>query len=127
MERSGAIDATQTVTGALEYFSLYTSIDITQTGDYTDITQKDLESIIQVIGLRAMPVLLGRPVFREDLEGVAPSLTGPGWQLNFGFERESVHTVERLVAELDGIVLNGGVIATTGSTNTEFERREDWL
>jgi hypothetical protein len=127
MIRSGAIDATQTVTGALEYFSLYTEIDITQTGNYADPTQKDLESIIQVIGLRAMPVLLGRPVFRADLSGIAPTLTGSGWQLNFGFERESVHTVSRLVDELNGIVLNGGVISTTGDVNTEFEKREDWL
>jgi hypothetical protein len=127
MDRSGALDAAQVLTGSLEHFCLYTTIDITQTGDFKDTTQKDLEGVVQVIALRATPILLGRPQAHADLAAAgAPTLTGAGWSLKFGFEREGAHTVETLSSELGGIVLNGGVVQTTGSTNTEFKRFEEW-
>jgi len=128
MIRSGALDATQVLTGSLEYFCLYTTINITQTGDFRDMTQKDLESFVQVIALRATPVLLGRPQQFSDLSDAgAPSLAGAGWKLGFGFERVGAHTLETLENEIDGIVLNGGIVRTTGDVNTEFRRFEEWI
>ena len=130
IERSGAMSSQEVVTGNIEFYSLFTSLDITKTGDYADNSQKDFESVVQVIGLRAMPIIMNNPV---QLNGVgdnvlenygAPSLTGAGWIFKFAFERESVHTIDTLRDELDGIVLNGGTIDTKNTVNMEFTKQD---
>ena len=91
-ERSGAMGSSEVVSGNIEFYTLFTKIDITRTGDFSDNTQKDFESVVQVIGLRAQPVVMNNPV---ALNGVgaqvlenygAPSLTGAGWIFKFAFE-----------------------------------------
>lgn len=128
--RAGAVGNQEVLTGNLQFFTLFTSLDITQTGNYADNTQKDLESVIQVIALRAMPVIMNDPV---ELDGVgqnvlenygAPTLTGAGWILKFSFEREEMHTVSSLVEELHNVVLNAGTIDTKTVVNMEFTRQE---
>lgn len=130
LTRSGAMDNQEVLSGNIEFYSLFTTIDITRTGDYGDNTQKDFESIVQVIGLRAMPVVMNNPV---ELSGVgelvlegygAPTLTGAGWIFKFAFEREGVHTIDTLKDELNGIVLNGGTIDTTSTVNMEFTKQD---
>tara|TARA_Y100001972_G_C7625009_1_gene313501 strand:- start:538 stop:942 length:405 start_codon:yes stop_codon:yes gene_type:complete len=130
LARAGAMNNQEVVTGNMEFYTLFSSIDITRTGDYNDDTQKDFESVVQVIGLRAMPVIMNNPV---ALNGVganvlenygAPSMTGAGWIFKFAFERESVHTIDTLKDELDGIVLNGGTIDTKNSVNMEFTKQD---
>jgi hypothetical protein len=130
LARAGAMDNQEVVTGNIEFYTLFTSIDITRTGDYTDNTQKDFESVVQVIGLRAMPVIMNNPV---ALNGVganvienygAPTMTGAGWIFKFAFEREAVHTIDTLRDELNGIVLNGGTIDTKSSVNMEFTKQD---
>lgn len=128
--RAGAASGQEVLAGDLEFFTLYTTIDITHTGDYSDATQKDFESILQVIGLRAQPVILNNPVYVDGTGGNtmadygAPTLTGAGWIFKFAFERADIHSVEQLVTELDNIVLNGGTVDTTSSVNTEFGQQE---
>ena len=109
---------------------MFTKLDITSTGDFTDNTQKDFESVVQVIGLRAQPVVMNNPV---PLNGVganvlenygAPTLTGAGWIFKFAFEREGVHSLDTLKDELNGIVLNGGTIDTKSSVNMEFTKQD---
>ena len=109
---------------------MFTKLDITQTGNYSDNSQKDFESVVQCIGLRAMPVVMNEPV---ELSGSgafvlenygAPSLTGAGWIYKFAFEREGVHTITTLTDELNGIVLNAGTIDTTSSVNMEFTKQD---
>ena len=65
-----------------------------------------------------MPVIMNNPV---QLNGIgnnvlenygAPSMTGAGFIFKFAFERESVHTIDTLKDELDGIVLNDGTVDT---------------
>lgn len=128
--RSGAMASQEVLTSNIEYFTLYTKLDITQTGDFADASQKDFESVIQVIALRAMPVIMNNPVY---LNGVganvlesfgAPTLTGEGWIFKFAFEREGVHTVQSLQDELSGIVLNSGTVNTLNSVNTEFTKQD---
>ena len=128
--RSGAMNSSEVVSGNIEFFTLFTTIDITRTGNYSDSTQKDFESVVQVIGLRAMPVVMNIPV---RLNGVganvlqnygAPTLTGPGWIFKFAFEREGVHSIDTLTNELDGIVLNGGTVDTTNTVNMEFTKQD---
>lgn len=128
--RSGAISSHEVVTGDLSFYTLYTTLDITQTGDYADLTQKDFESVVQVIALRAMPVIMNNPVELDGTGGAvlenygAPTLTGPGWIFKFAFERADVHTIDTLKDELDGIVLNAGTVDTKSSPNMEFTRQD---
>jgi len=130
LTRSGAMDNQEVLSGNIEFYSLFTTIDITRTGDFGNNTQKDFESIVQVIALRAMPVVMNNPV---ELSGVgdlvlegygAPTLTGAGWIFKFAFEREGVHTIDTLKDELNGIVLNGGTIDTKSSVNMEFSKQD---
>lgn len=130
LERKGAMSSSEVLSSNIEFYSLFTTLDITRTGDYSDNTQKDFESVVQVIGLRAQPVVMNNPVI---LNGVganvlenygAPSLTGAGWIFKFAFEREGAHTVELLKDELDGIVLNGGTIDTKNTVNMEFTKQD---
>ena len=128
--RSGAMGSSEVVSGNIEFYTLFTTIDITRTGNFSDNTQIDFESVVQVIGLRAQPVVMNNPV---ELNGSganvlenygAPTLTGAGFIFKFAFEREGVHSVDTLKTELNGIVLNGGTIDTTGSVNMEFTKQD---
>ena len=77
-----------------------------------------------------MPVVMNNPVALSGsgalvLENYgAPTLTGAGWIFKFAFEREGVHTIDTLKNELNGIVLNGGTIDTTGTVNMEFTKQD---
>ena len=130
LARSGAMGSSEVVSGNIEFYTLFTTIDITRTGDFSNNTQKDFESVVQVIGLRAQPVVMNNPV---ALNGVgaqvlenygAPSLTGAGFIFKFAFEREGVHTIDTLKEEMNGIVLNGGTVDTTSSVNMEFTKQD---
>ena len=128
--RSGAMGSSETLSGNIEFYTLFTSLNITRTGDYTDNTQKDFESVVQVIGLRAQPVVMNNPVALSGtgaqlIENYgAPSLTGAGWIFKFAFEREGVHSIDTLKDELNGIVLNGGTIDTKNTINMEFSKQD---
>ena len=128
--RSGAMGSSEVLSSNIEYYSLFTKLDITRTGDFADNTQKDFESVVQVIGLRAQPIIMNNPV---PLNGIgqnllenygAPSITGAGWIFKFAFEREGVHTIDTLKDELNGIVLNSGTIDTKDSVNMEFTKQD---
>ena len=130
LTRSGAMNNQEVLSGNIEFYTLFTTLDITRTGSFSDNTQKDFEAVVQVIGLRAMPVVMNNPVALSGvgtlvLEGYgAPTLTGAGWIFKFAFEREGVHTITTLTDELNGIVLNGGTIDTKSSVNMEFTKQD---
>lgn len=125
----GTMIGQEVVTGNIEFYTLYTTLNLSVTGNFRDPTQKDFESVVQVIGLRAMPIMMNNPV---HLDGVtyslenygAPTLTGEGWIYKFAFEREGVHTIETLTNELHGIVLNGGTVDTKNTVNMEFTKQD---
>jgi len=129
-QRAGAMGSSEVLSSNIEYYSLFTKLDITSTGDFSDNTQKDFESVVQVIGLRAQPVVMNNPVALSGsgalvLENYgAPSITGAGWIFKFAFEREGVHTIDTLKDELNGIVLNSGTIDTKSSVNMEFTKQD---
>jgi len=129
-QRSGAMGSSEVLSSNIEYYTLFTSLDITRTGNFSDATQKDFESVVQVIGLRAQPVVMNNPVALDGTGAQliqnygAPSITGAGWIFKFAFEREGVHTLDTLKDELDGIVLNGGTIDTKSSVNMEFSKQD---
>ena len=130
LARSGAMGSSEVVSGNIEFYTLFTTIDITRTGDFSDNTQKDFESVVQVIGLRAQPVVMNNPV---SLNGVgqnvlenygAPTLTGAGYIFKFATETPNAHTVDTLKDELNGVVLNAGTIDTKSSVNMEFTKQD---
>jgi len=92
--------------------------------------KKILKVLFKVIGLRAMPIMMNEPVYLDGsgsyvLENYgAPTLTGAGWIYKFAFERASVHSVQTLKDELNGIVLNGGTIDTKITVNMEFTKQD---
>jgi len=125
----GLVTSSETLTGDVEFFTLFTSLDITATEDFTDNTQKDFESMVQVISLRAQPMLMNTPITVDGASAGlddygAPSLTGAGWVFKFATEIPGAHTVDSLKDELHGIVLNGGVIDTKSTINTEFTKQD---
>ncbi len=130
LTRSGAMGSVEVLTGNIEFFTLFTTLNITVTGNYTDDSQKDFESVVQCIGLRAMPTVMNNPVAlngvgSQQIESYgAPSLTGAGWIFKFATEIPGAHTVDSLKDELHGIVLNGGVIDTKSTINTEFTKQD---
>jgi|TARA_R110000803_G_scaffold209479_1_gene279184 hypothetical protein len=130
LTRSGAMNNQEVLSGNIEFYSLFTSLDITRTGDFGDNTQKDFEAVVQVISLRAMPVVMNNPVAISGIGAVvlesygAPTMTGAGWIFKFAFEREGVHTITTLTDELNGIVLNGGTIDTKDTVNMEFTKQD---
>jgi len=130
MTRTGSMGAVEVLTGNIEFFTLFTSLDITVTGDFADATQKDFESVVQVIGLRAMPTVMNNPVF---LNGVganllenygAPSMTGQDTFFKFATEQPGAHTPSTLIDELDLVVLNAGTINTKTGINMEFTKQD---
>ena len=125
----GLVTSSETLTGDVEFFTLFTTLDITATTDFTDDTQKDFESLVQVISLRAQPQLMNTPITVDGVSAElddygAPTLTGAGWVFKFAFEHQGSHTIDTLKDELDGIVLNDGTINTKSSVNTEFSKQD---
>jgi hypothetical protein len=130
LTRKGAMGSVEVLTGNIEFFTLFTTLNITVTGNYNDNTQKDFESVVQCIGLRAMPTVMNNPVAvsgsgSQVLESYgAPSLTGAGYIFKFATEIPGAHSVDSLKDELNGIVLNGGVIDTKSTINMEFTKQD---
>ena len=128
--RHGAMASSESLSSNIEYYSLFTSLDVTRTGDYGDNTQKDFEAVVQVISLRAQPVVMNNPVALNGtgqnlLENYgAPTMTGAGWIFKFAFDRAEVHTVTTLTDELNAIVLNNGTIDTKSTINMEFSKQD---
>ena len=125
----GLVTSSETLTGDVEFFTLFTTLDITATDNFTDNTQKDFESLVQVISLRAQPMLMNTPITVDGASAGlddygAPTLAGAGWVFKFAFERQGAHTLDTLKDELEGIVLNGGTINTKSSVNTEFSKQD---
>ena len=125
----GLVTSSETLTGDVEFFTLFTTLDITATDYFTDTTQKDFESLVQVISLRAQPMLMNTPIIVDGSSAGlqdygAPSLTGAGWVFKFAFERQGAHTLQTQIDELNGIVLNGGTIDTKSSKNMEFSKQD---
>lgn len=127
---NAVVKSTETLTGNLEFFTIFSKIPLEATGDYSDNTQKDYNSVIQVIALRSTPVIMNDPVYVDGTGGNslenygAPTLTGDGYILRFSFEHTGAHTIQTLIDELHGIVLNGGVIDTRNTVNMEFSIQE---
>ena len=127
---NGAARGGEFISSNLQFYIMYTTIDVTQTGNYQDATQKDFDSLVQMIAMFSQVIISNDPVNVSDLNANgAPTLTGAGWVFKFAVEHPDVFSdsndpLGKLTSSMDGIVLNGGTIATTGTANLEFTQSE---
>ena len=127
---NGAARGGEFISSNLQFYIMYTTIDVTQTGNYQDATQKDFDSLVQMIAMFSQVIISNDPVNVSDLNANgAPTLTGAGWVFKFAVEHPDVFDdgndpLGKLTASMDGVVLNGGTIATTGTANLEFTQSE---
>ena len=127
---NGAARGGEFISSNLQFYIMYTTIDVTQTGNYQDATQKDFDSLVQMIAMFSQVIISNDPVNVSDLNANgAPTLTGAGWVFKFAVEHPDVFDdgndpLGKLTASMDGVVLNGGTIATTGTVNLEFTQSE---
>ena len=127
---NGAARGGEFISNNLQFYTMYTTIDVSQTGNYQDATQKDFDSLVQMIAMFSQVIISNDPVNVSDLSANgAPTLTGAGWVFKFAVEHPDVFSdgndpLGKLTASIDGVVLNGGTIATTGTVNLEFTQSE---
>ena len=127
---NGAARGGEFISSNLQFYIMYTNIDITQTGSYSDATQKDFDAIVQMIAMFSQVIISNDPVNVSDLNANgAPTLTGAGYVFKFAVEHPDVFAdngdpLGKLTNSMNGVILNGGTIATTGSVNLEFTQSE---
>lgn len=145
----GSIYPTQNVSGTLQFYRAFCkspfafsspdpnppegeaigrNINIIVTGKLSDQSQKNFEMIVQAIGLRIMPVVIGEPKPVDDLSFEGSLLTGEGFVWDFAVDREDIFRddsgpVGLLNKDMEGIILSSGaVVHTSGpSQNIEFK------
>jgi len=127
---NGAARGGEFISSNLQFYIMYTNIDITQTGSYSDATQKDFDAIVQMSEMFPQVIISNDPVNVSDLNANgAPTLTGAGYVFKFAVEHPDVFAdngdpLGKLTNSMNGVILNGGTIATTGSVNLEFTQSE---
>ena len=127
---NGAARGGEFISSNLQFYIMYTNIDITQTGSYSDATQKDFDAIVQMIAMFSQVIISNDPVNVSDLNANgAPTMTGAGYVFKFAVEHPDVFAdngdpLGKLTNSMNGVILNGGTIATTGSVNLEFTQSE---
>lgn len=79
------------LSGNLQFYTMFVTFDISATNDFNDKSQKVLQTIINLIHIRAQTVILGDPYYTADLaaEG-SEHLTGEGYVMKFTSEHEEV-------------------------------------
>ena len=119
----GAASAGENLSGNINFYTMYVSgIDITATGSVADQTQQNFDDVCNVINLVAQPIIMNNPI-AVTLNGLAPSLTGPGFLFKFAVEHGKVFerggdTVSILKELFEGITIDGVTLSIPA--NTEF-------
>lgn len=133
LERKTVSTASEHFSGNIEYFTLYTSIDITATGDYEDKSQRIFDNVISLISMRAQPIVIASPYSVSALEDEgAQSITGAGYVFKFIVEHSGVFAdvdedyniadpLHHLVYMFDEVDIEGETFMSAGgSENIEF-------
>ena len=121
---NGAARGGEFISSNLQFYIMYTKIDIQQTGNYQDPTQKDFDSIVQMIAMFSQVIISNDPVNVSDLNANgAPTLTGAGHIFKFAVEHGKVYerggdTVSILKELFEGITIDGLTLSIPA--NTEF-------
>lgn len=123
----GAASAGENLSGNINFYTLYISgVNITVSGDITDQTQQNFDDVCNLINLVAQPIIMNNPI-SVTLNGLAPTLTGPGFIFKFAVEHGDVFArggdnVAVLKEIFDGVQIDG--VQLTPSVNIEFSMSE---
>lgn len=121
----------------IDFYMVYTKIDITPTGDYLDQSQRNYDTIVSLVSIRAQPILNSAPYHVADLttEG-SEELTGEGYVWKFAVEHSEVFAlhdenfnivdgVYHLKVSFDDVeVGNESIFVDGDDQNIEFKRFE---
>lgn len=123
----GAARAGENLSGNINFYTLYVSgLDITVTGDVADQTQQNFDDVCNLINLVAQPVIMNNPI-SITLDGLAPTLTGPGFIFKFAVEHGAVFerngdSVSILKEIFEGVTINN--VTLSSPANIEFAMSE---
>jgi|TARA_B100001094_G_scaffold323100_1_gene373401 hypothetical protein len=108
----------------LEFFTLYTKLNLRPSENFRSKSRKDLESVIQMLGLRGQPVMIGMPINAKDNKldfFGSKKFKCSGWVLKFAYDLTGLYSEEMLSEIFNKTVLAGGIIRTKGKgVNTEI-------
>ena len=86
----GAATAGENLAGNINFYTMYVkTLDITHTGDILDQSQQNLDDAVNLMSLVAQPIIMNNPL-SVTLDGLAPTLTGPGMIFKFAVEHDQI-------------------------------------
>ena len=118
----GAASASETLSGNINFYTMYVKdLDITHTGDILDQSQQNLDDIVNIISLVSQPTIMNNPI-SVTLNGIAPTLTGPGFIFKFAVEHTDVFKRSGDDVGILKELIHGTTIDTVllGTSNIEF-------
>jgi len=118
----GAASASETLSGNINFYTMYvTTLDITHTGDILNQSQQNLDDIVNIISLVSQPTIMNNPI-SVTLNGIAPTLTGPGFIFKFAVEHTAVFNRSGDDVAILKELIHGTTIDSVllGTSNIEF-------
>ena len=123
----GAASAGENLSGNINFYTLYVSgLDITASGDIAIQTQQNFDDVCNLINLVAQPIIMNNPI-AVNLDGLAPTLVGPGFLFKFAVEHGDVFArngdaVAILKEIFEGVTID--TVALSSPANIEFAMSE---
>jgi hypothetical protein len=123
----GAASAGENLSSNINFYTIYlNSLDITATGNVADQSQQNFDDLCNLINLVAQPVIMNNPI-SVNLDGLAPTLTGPGFVFKFAVEHGDVFArngdaVAILKEIFEGVTID--TIVLSSPANIEFAMSE---
>ena len=123
----GAASAGENLSSNINFYTIYlASLDIRVTGDVADQSQQNFDDVCNLINLVAQPVIMNNPI-SVNLDGLAPTLTGPGFVFKFAVEHGDVFarngdSVAILKEIFEGVTID--TVALSSPANIEFAMSE---
>ena len=122
----GAASAGENLSSNINFYTIYlNTLDITATGNVSDQSQQNFDDLCNLINLVAQPVIMNNPI-SVNLDGLAPTLTGPGFVFKFAVEHGDVFArngdaVAILKEIFEGVTIDN---VSLSSANIEFAMSE---
>ena len=123
----GAASAGENLSGNINFYTLYVSgLDITASGNISDQTQQNFDDVCNLINLVAQPIIMNNPI-AVNLDGLAPTLVGPGFLFKFAVEHGDVFArngdpVAVLKEIFEGVQIDS--VTLSNPANIEFAMSE---
>jgi len=123
----GAASAGENLSSNINFYTIYlNTLDITATGNVADQSQQNFDDLCNLINLVAQPVIMNNPI-SVNLDGLAPTLTGPGFVFKFAVEHGDVFArngdaVAILKEIFEGVTID--TVALSSPANIEFAMSE---